>query len=205
MIQTFLQKLREFPSLLKEEYPDIIKLLHESTDKKGQGTGNMPTKQESCFAKEAFNHGFMFLNNNEVPMENGAYLKYQPNGTQKSIDFVLIEKVDDVIKSFDFDLKHTNTKSFFWNDGWFENGVIYVISYTVKKIDRLYIGFGHETPTPKDTEDMDRMVQFKKKWNSENKDDGFLKKYVRFANRYSCDQFTDDFTSARWQSVQSRL
>ena len=205
MIQTFLQKLRTFPSLLKSKYPDIIKFLHESTDKKGQGTGNMPTLHESCFAHEAFIHGFTFLKNSEVPMANGAYLKYQPNGTQKSIDFVLIEKVDDVIKIFEFDLKHTNSKSFFWNDGWFENGVIYVISYTVKKNDKLYIGFGHETPTPKDVEDMDRMVQFKKKWNSENKDDGFLKKYVRFANRYSCDQFTDEFTNARWASVESHL
>jgi len=201
MITNFLQKLRMYPDLLEQEYPETIKFLHALTDKKGQGTGNMPTHQEACFAVEAQKHGFKF----ETPTENGAFIKYQPNGTQKSIDFVLIEVVDGVSRSVQFDLKHTNTKTFYWNDGWFENDVIYVVSYTQKKQNRIYIGYGDETPTEQDKLDMAEIVEFKKKWNSENKNSGFLRKYMRFANQYSCDQFTDEFCKEKFESIERRL
>lgn len=201
MIITFLQKLRAYPELLKQEYPDTIKFLHALTDKKGQGSGNMPTNQEACFAFEAMKHGFLF----ETPSANGAFIKYQPNGTQKSIDFVLIEVVDNVMRSVQFDLKHTNTKTFYWNDGWFENDVIYVISYKHKKQNRIYIGYGEDTPTEQDKLDMDEIVGFKRKWNSENKNTGFLRKYLRFANQYSCDQFTDEFSREKFESIEKRL
>ena len=201
MITNFLQKLRTYPDLLEQEYPETIKFLHALTDKKGQGTGNMPTHQEACFAVEAQKHGFKF----DVPTENGAFIKYQPNGTQKSIDFVLIEVVDGVSRSVQFDLKHTNTKTFYWNDGWFENDVIYVVSYTQKKQNKIYIGYGEDTPTEQDKLDMAEIVEFKKKWNSENKNTGFLRKYLRFANQYSCDQFTDEFSREKFESIERRL
>jgi hypothetical protein len=201
MITNFLQKLRTYPDLLEQEYPETIKFLHALTDKKGQGTGNMPTHQEACFAVEAQKHGFKF----DAPTENGAFIKYQPNGTQKSIDFVLIEVVDGVSRSVQFDLKHTNTKTFYWNDGWFENDVIYVVSYTQKKQNKIYIGYGEDTPTEQDKLDMAEIVEFKKKWNSENKNTGFLRKYLRFANQYSCDQFTDEFSREKFESIERRL
>jgi hypothetical protein len=201
MIVTFLQKLRTFPDLLKQEYPDMIKFLHALTDKKGQGSGNMPTNQEACFAMEAQKHGFKFEN----PVTDGAYIKYQPNGTQKSIDFVLIDKIGDALRHVQIDLKHTNTKTFYWNDGWFEDDVIYVISYTQKKQNKIYIGYGDDTPTEQDKLDMAKIVEFKKGWNSENKNSGFLRKYLRFANQYSCDQFTDEFCKEKFESIERRL
>jgi hypothetical protein len=201
MITNFLQKLRTFPELLEQEYPEMVKFLHALTDKKGQGSGNLPTNQEASFAVEAQKHGFKF----EPPTENGAFIKYQPNGTQKSIDFILIEAVDGVYRYIQFDLKHTNTKTFYWNDGWFENDVIYVISYTHKKQNRIYIGYGEDTPTEQDKLDMAEIVEFKKKWNSENKNTGFLRKYLRFANQYSCDQFTDEFSREKFDSIERRL
>ena len=201
MIITFLRKLRMFPDLLEQEYVDTIKFLHSLTDKRGQGSGNMPTHQEACFAFEAQKHGFLF----EEPVVDGAFIKYQPNGTQKSIDFHLIERVDGVTTLIPFDLKHTNTKTFYWNDGWFEDKVIYVINYSVKKQNKIYIGYGDETPTAEDTADMAQIVEFKKKWNTENKNSGFLRKYLRFANQYSCDQFTDEFSKERFESIEKRL
>ena len=201
MILTFLQKLRILPGLLEQEYPDTIKFLHALTDKKGQGSGNMPTNQEACFAVEAQKHGFKF----EAPTDNGAFIKYQPNGTQKSIDFLLIEAVDGISKQVQFDLKHTNTKTFYWNDGWFEDNVIYIVSYTEKKHNRIYIGYGEDTPTEQDKLDMAEIVGFKRKWNSENKNSGFLRKYLRFANQYSCEQFTDEFCNEKFEAIEKRL
>ena len=201
MILTFLQKLRTFPELLKKGYPSTIEFLHNLTGKNGQGSGNMPTNQEACFAFEALQHGFKFEN----PTLDGGYIKYQPNGSQKSIDFVLIEKVGDLLNSVEVDLKHTNTKTFYWNDGWFEQNVVYIISYTVKGTDRIYIGYGEETPTEQDSLEMKELVEFKKKWNLEKKNTGFLKKYLRFANQYSCDQFTDEFSKEKFESIELRL
>jgi hypothetical protein len=201
MIIAFLQRLRDAPDLLKQDYPHTVKFLHSLTDKNGQGSGNMPTQQEACFAAVAQQSGFKF----ETPTDNGIFIKYQPNGTQKSIDFILIEVVDGVSRSVQFDLKHTNTKTFYWNDGWFENDVIYVVSYTHKKQNKIYIGYGDDTPTDHDKSDMAEIVEFKKKWNSENKNTGFLRKYLRFANQYSCDQFTDEFSREKFESIERRL
>jgi hypothetical protein len=204
-IKTFLKKLKAYPDLLKVNYPEMIKILHALTDKKGQGTGNMPTNQEACFAIEAQNHGFKLLKKAEHPSENGCFIKYQPNGTQQSIDFILMEVSPEGTKSVMIDLKHTNGKSFYWNDGWFEDDVIYVISYTIKKQNKIYIGFGHETPTTADREAMAQLIGIKRKLNSENENTGFLRKYVRFANQYSCDQFTEEFSAERWASVEKFL
>jgi hypothetical protein len=201
MILTFLQKLKIYPSLLEKECPEIVKFLHSLTGKNGQGSGNMPTNQESCFADEAQKHGFKF----EEPIVDGCYIKYQPYGTQRSIDFILTEVLDGVTKSIKFDLKHTNTKTFYWNDGWFEDDVIYIINYSVKKTNRLYIGYGDETPIEEDKISMAEMITLKKKLNSETKKSGFLKKYMRFANQYSCDQFTDEFTKEKFESIEKRL
>lgn len=201
MILSFLQKLRMYPNLLEQEYPEMVKFLHVLIDKKGQGSGNMPTHQEACFAVEAQKHGFLF----QEPMSDGVFIKYQPNGTQKSIDFVLIEVISGVSYSIQFDLKHTNGKTFYWNDGWFEDNVIYIINYTQKKQHKIYIGYGEDTPTEQDKKDMAEIVEFKKKWNSENKNNGFLRKYLRFANQYSCDQFTDEFSSEKFESIEKRL
>lgn len=201
MIVTFLQKLKIYPSLLEKEYSETVKFLHTLTGKNGQGSGNMPTNQEACFAYEAQSHGFKF----EDPIIDGCYIKYQPYGTQRSIDFILTEVLYGITKSIKFDLKHTNTKTFYWNDGWFEDDVIYIINYTVKKANRIYIGYGDETPIEEDKAVMAEMIALKKRLNSERKNTGFLKKYVRFANQYSCDQFTDEFTKEKFESIERRL
>lgn len=201
MIITFLQKLRETPSLLEQDYPEMAKLLHAMTNKKGQGSGNLPNSHESSFAVEAEKHGFVFGTHSD----NGLFIKYQPNGTQKSIDFVLTEVKDGVSRSVKIDLKHSNSMKFFWNDGWFENDVIYIVSYTQKKCNKIYIGYGDETPTEQDRADMAEIMELKRKWNSENKNNGFLCKYVRFANQYSCAQFTDEFSTEKFESMKKRL
>jgi len=200
-----LAKFSANPELLKRQYPEMVKRLHAMTDKNGQGSGNMPTHQESCFATEAENCGFKFIGKNENPSENGSYIKYQPNGTQQSIDFQIFEVDGGHVKKVDIDLKHAKGMSFYLNDGWFEDDVIYIVSYTSKKKDCVYIGLGKDTPSDEERELMSEIVSMKKRWNSNNKKVGSLRPYLRFANQYSCATFTPEFTKEKWESVEQFL
>lgn len=206
MITNFLQKLRTYPDLLEQEYPEMIKFLHRQGDLTlKKGFGNPPQDQEACFAVEAEKHGFKFLAKGATHSSDGCYYIYQPNGTQKKIDFILIEVVDGASRSVQFDLKHTNTKMFFWNDGWFENDVIYVVSYTHKKQHRIYIGYGEESYLESDNTAWHKVRSLIKEMNKSIKNTTFLKIYNRLANQYSCDQFTDEFSKARFESIERRL
>lgn len=202
MIVSFLQKIREFPDLLTKGYPDMIERLRSSD---GQGTGNVPTKQESCFAVELEKHGFVFLKKGETPTEDGAYFWYQPNGTQRSIDFVVTEISGKEEVNVQIDLKHTTEKAFYWNDGWFESSVLYVISFMVKKKPYVYIGFGETSCSVEETEAINRRRELIRELNSENGKVGFLRLYSRQANQYSCDKFTSEFCDEQFALVEKRL
>ena len=197
MISSLLRTLKETPSLLLGDYPDMIKFLHRQGDlclKKGYG--NAPTDQEASFAVEAEKLGFKFIKNTESPGE-GVFYKYQLNGSQSKIDFVLFEGT----KSIQFDLKSGKGESFYWNDGWFEKDVVYVISYTAKKINKVYIGLGHESYEECDNLAWNHIRETIKKMNKETKNTKFLKIYNRLANQYSCKQFTPEFTEERFNSL----
>jgi hypothetical protein len=206
MIVTLLEKLRETPSLLKQDYPEMTKFLHRQGDLTlKKGFGNPPHDQESCFAVEAEKHGFKFLAKGDTYSGDGYYYRYQLNGSQKSKDFALIEVNDGKSIQVEFDLKHTNGNLFYWNDGWFDNNVIYIISYTQKKQNRIYIGYGEES-----YEEVDNLVWGEirsqiKEMNKVVKNTKFLKIYNRLANKYSCDQFTNEFSKEKFESMKKRL
>lgn len=202
MIISFLQKIREFPDLLMKKYPDMIEKLRMSD---GQGSGNTPTDQESCFAVELEKHGFILLKKGEVRTETGAYFWYQPNGTQRSIDFVLNETVDGRSINISVDLKHSNGKMFYWNDGWFEAGVLYVISFVIKKKPLLYIGYGESSCSSEEAAAIQRRRELIRQLNSDGGKIGFLRLYSRQANQYSCDKFTSEFCDERFQEVEQML
>jgi hypothetical protein len=197
MISDFLKTLRNDPSLLRGEYPSMIKFLHRQGDLSlSKGFGNAPTDQEASFAVEAEKHGFKFIKNTEAPGD-GLFYKYQLNGSQSKIDFVLFEGT----KSVRFDLKSGKNELFYWNDGWFEEGVVYVVSYKVKKVEKLYIGLGHESYEECDNVAWKAVRETIKKMNKELKNTKFLKIYNRLANQYSCKQFTLEFSEERFNSV----
>ena len=182
------------------------KFLKKQGKPDSQGTGNAPTDQEAAFAKLLEKNDFKFLpKGTPVPTVDGNYYFYQPNGTQRNVDFLAINIVGGVRSDYKLDLKHTKGKTFYFNDGWFENGVIYVISFTIKKINKVYIGYGQDTPTEEEHEAMLEMIEFKKSWNKTKKNIGNLKKCIRYANQYSCNGFTTEFSDEKFKSIQTKV
>lgn len=202
MILDFLQRIKCSPELLMKCYPDTIEMLRMSD---GQGSGNTPTSQESCFAKELEASGFVFLKKGEKPVGMGAYFEYQPNGTQRNIDFILSEIKPEKTISVKVDLKHTTKKTFYWNDGWFEDDVLYLISFVMKKSPKVYIGYGESSCSPEETYAIQRRRELIRELNKDGGKVGFLRLYSRQANQYSCDKFTPEFCDEQFGVVNRRL
>jgi hypothetical protein len=206
MILTFLQKLKTYPDLLKAEYPEMIKFLHRQGDLTlKKGFGNVPQDQEACFAVEAEKHGFKFLAKGATYSSDGCYYRYQLNGSQHSKDFALIEVVDGISTEVEFELKSTKGNLFYFNDGWFQSNVIYIVSYVQKKQNRIYIGYGEESYLENDNIAWNEIRSQIKEMNKLSKNTTFLKIYNRLANQYSCDQFTDEFCREKFESIERRL
>jgi hypothetical protein len=206
MIITVLESIHANANLLKGKNDEMKKFLKKQGNPDSQGTGNAPTHQECAFADLLKKNGFEFLSKGTpVPTDDGNYYFYQPNGTQRNIDFLVINIAGGIRSDYKFDLKHTKGKTFYFNDGWFENDVIYIISFTIKKTDKVYIGYGQETPTDEEHKSMLEMIEFKKSWNKTKKNIGNLKKCIRYANQYSCDGFTPEFSEEKFKSVQMKL
>lgn len=194
------------PSCLEEKNSDMKKFLKTQGNPDSQGIGNSPTDQESAFALKLQSNGYKFISKGkEVPKMNGNYYFYQPNGTQRNIDFMVIDIIDGITTKYCFDLKHTNGKSFYFNDGWFEDGVIYIVSFTDKKKKKVYIGYGEETRTEKDDLAYKTIREHIKSNNTIYKNTEFLRVYLRLANQYSCTQFTKDFIEQKFNSVQKKI
>ena len=201
MITTLLKTLRDDPSLLRHNHSSMVRFLHRQGDLSlTDGFGNAPTAQEASFAIEAEKLGFKFIKNTETP-EDGLFYKYQLNGSQSKIDFVLYEGS----KTVRFDLKSGKSETFYWNDGWFEEGVIYVISYKSKKAEKIYVGLGQESYEECDNLAWNAVRETIKKMNKELKNTKFLKIYNRLANQYSCKQFTSEFSEERFNSLLRTL
>ena len=201
-----LNEIHNNPSLLKGKNGDMKKFLKTQGKPDSQGSGNTPTNQECAFASLLDTNGFKFLSKGtHVPTEDGYYYFYQLKGTQRSIDFAVASIESGKRTNYYFDLKHTNTKTFYFNDGWFENDVIYVISFTIKKINKVYIGYGEQTRTKKDHLAYTTIRKHIKENNAIYKDTDFLRIYLRLANQYSCNQFTTEFTDEKFRSVQTKL
>ena len=105
-----------------------------------------------------------------------------------------------------FDLKHTTSKSFYLNDGWFHKDVIYVVTWSPKKAEvKTFIGLGQDIPTVEETAFMAKLLELKHTTNETNKKVGCLRPYVRFANQYSCEKFSEDYSADRFAKVSAFL
>lgn len=203
MIYSILQKIHNNPDSLKGTATEKQHFLQTQGNVAAQGSGNKVTSQEACFAKILEEHGYTFVTKKDSSTKVNNY-KYQPNGTQKSPDFEVYDQ--QLNKTIKFDLKHTNSKSFYFNDGWFEKGLIYVISWSSSRLqNNVLIGYGDDIPTTEENDEMTRFIQFKKDCNRQNKKVGSLRKCVRFANQYSCQTFTDEFTQEKLKRVLESL
>ena len=207
-----LTRIRGTPSLLEKSYPELQVKLRAQGNPNSQGTGNVVSPQESSFAHELESQGFIFIPKekknahlNNLP-DNGFFYTYQANGSQAAVDFQTHEVVDKaIVKSWSYDLKHTTSEVFFLNDGWFHAGIIYIVSWKPKaSSETVFIGAGEDIPTEEETAYMNQLLKLKKDSNSTGKKVGSLCPYIRFANRYTCERFTDEFTSACFEKVMKK-
>jgi hypothetical protein len=202
-----LQHLYANPQRLEEKQPEMRKRLDLFCGK-GQGLGNKSSDHEACFAVVVGE--FMFL-----PYQSGIdgyFYQYQAHGTQRSIDFRLLEVTDGKMVDFvDLDLKHGEKEGIFLNDGKFLDNVVYVVSFSrsvkvegQKKKQREYvclIARGQDIMTDKDRARLEERQVLLRKLNDLNENGDFLVLYARSANRYECKQFTPEFVENAMMTV----
>jgi hypothetical protein len=196
-VKSLFQTISANPAILERKLPEMVAFLQRQGDMEGQGTGNKVTDQEACFADEVSKRGFQFLPKDAPNPEAGLYYRYQLKGSQQSLDFGLREyEGGQLKKEVIVDLKHTNSKSFYLNDGWFEKGVYYIVSWNAgtKKnpTRRAHIALGEDIPSAEEQAFMAELIAFKRAKNTDTKKVGSLRPYIRFANQYSCERFTPE-------------
>ena len=193
-----IKHLTNNPLLLKKKCPDMIKLLQSQGNPEAEGTGNKVTNHEAAFATKLEEYGFTLLPKNKknehllnLPTE-GYYYIYQANGAQASIDFEVMYINDKIIKeSYKVDCKHSTSQTLMLNDGWFEDDVLYVITWTSKKEVKFFIGNGSLLTTEEERKCMKEIRQKRAELNSVKMNTGKLIVRWRCANQYSMKEFTD--------------
>ena len=205
-IKSIFETIAASPALLTQECPEMVAALKSRQKKGGQGVANQTTSHEGCFARLVEERGFKPWVGKDAPTEPGLYYTHQTGGSQMPGDFRLTEIAEGVSVSKNVELKHTMGKTFYLNDGWFETGVVYVISWVdigtrvgrgaAPRIPRVLIANGEDIPTPEEVERYREIREFLKKMNSGEKKTGSLRVYLRCANQYTCDRFTPEFTTS---------
>lgn len=203
------------PSILESTAHKEMKTRLDKSCGKGQGLGNKCSDQEACFAVVCETHGvFQF---HPGGTDNGVFYKYQASGTQRAIDFRILEVKDGkIVDSIDLDLKHSSSDSIFLNDGTFLDDVVYVISFT-RLLERIkgqrkcpresvcVIAMGQNVMSPKDKLALERRFAQLKEINSVKEDLDHLTMYVRNANQFSCKKFTPEETAMSLEKTRAWL
>jgi hypothetical protein len=207
-ISTLFNFVSSKPGRLEESHPIMITKLTRAAGGTGQGLANKLPPHEAAFAVVLEEHGWRPVSDEPT----GFFYKHQANGTQQSIDFRLMEKVDGVVvRSIDTDLKHGGEgtgASIFLNDGKFMDNVVYVISFT-RLLDKVkgqrkkprenvcVIALGQDVMSDKDKSHLDRRFALLKQLNAESESTDDLVLYIRNANQFKCRRFTPEFVTDR--------
>jgi len=205
-------------AILKKEakdFPAIVAKFQGQAKKQTQSLGNKETDHEVCFAALLEELGFQFLLKKKkgdhlklLPtLVNGYYYIYQVNGSQQSLDFQTILVYDNtIILTVTYDLKHTTTDTFYLNDGWFLENIVYVVTHQRTAFTKTLIALGQHIPSEQEKQVYAKIAEAKKQLNSEkNTESSSLIVVYRFANRYRCTKFTDDWSLERFNEVISFL
>ena len=196
IIQMILQNPTEF---IQREAPLSLCTQLNSTmsKKKGQGRANGNTTQETSFAYLLEQTKILHIEKNKLPIVDGCYYIYQPNGSQRSPDFRIYDYFTNVIQwSIDLDMKQSNTDKIILNDGWFNMDTVYILSYKIK---------GQDIPTVQENEKWEQILKIKKELNSGESRVGSLLTYFRFANQYNCIKFTSELQKHYMSSISHLL
>lgn len=204
-LQNVVRSIRDTPELLERMLPDLRKFLTSKAGKSGQGVANSIPDHEVCFADVLNSNGFLFLSKDKPPLKGYPCYHHQLGGTQTKTDFHVYETINEKIVTTLIDLKHTNGKTFYLNDGWFETDTIYIVNWTEKKQQKVLIALGQDIPSDEEIEEFNRLLELKQLLNSNKRTTGSLVKYIRFANQYKCRAFTDEFVTSRFERVNAFL
>jgi hypothetical protein len=212
-----LAHMRAHPQDLEQNPTAMVAALQASLRTDGQGTGNKATAHEACIAVVLESAGFTRVPRGTTPTTDGLYYWYQLQGTQASGDFLVFE-VSGGLKRREqiLDAKHSNGVSIYLNDGTFEPGTLYIVSFT-RCLDRVpgqrkkpreqvcLLALGESIFTDKDRDAMTKWRAALRAMNAEATDTDHLRLYARSANQYDCRRFTPDFTATCWAQAQALL
>lgn len=206
--------MRTNAATLEGKPMEMLDRLKEHSDSSGQGSANEPKPHEACIAVVFEQSGILLApTRNVIPPGDGSYFWYQPGGTQQKGDFLLFEVLGGEIRNrLVIDAKHTNGSSFFLNDGWLWDGIVYIVSFCRNVCrgewrNECLIALGQDIPTEKDSEIWNSYNEAKKTMNAKRKEKqpDFLQPYFRFAHQYSCKQFDADFITSRFTNVLASI
>lgn len=210
IVRSAFQTISETPDLLERKLPEMVAFLYRQGNMEAQGTGNKPTDQEACFADVMSKRSFQFLAKDAPSPDSGLHYLYQVKGSQQEGDFALREYEGGLVKKeIMVEVKHTNGKIFYLNDGWFQKGVYYIVNWnagTAKKPAlRAHIALGEEIPSEEEQAFMTELIAFKRAKNTDTKKVGSLRPYIRFANQYSCERFTPELAATHLTNVLATI
>jgi hypothetical protein len=213
-VRNALTYIRENPNEMVLTPKDMMAKLYATVKSSGQGSANQTNPHEGCIATVLEANGFVLAPRNVIPQKSGIYYWYQPNGTQRKGDFVMFWAIDGVKKlEVIIDAKHGASETIFLNDGWFDEDTVYIISFTspvkrgTARANVCFVGMGRDIPTEEDAKIRTHIIGIKNELNKSKKTmmTSFLKICFRFANQYSCKQFTPDFNEDRFQKMLAWL
>lgn len=209
--------MRTSPQYLERKPTEMIAALQAYIKSDGQGTGNKVSEHEACIAVVLEEHGFVRAPRGTIPTTDGLWYWYQLQGSQQAGDFLVFEVKDGVKRAERIlDAKHSNSTSIYLNDGTFEPGTIYIVSFT-RCLDKIkgqrkkpreqvcFIGLGEDIFTDKDREVMVTWRAALRAMNTTDTDTDHLRVYARSANQYSCGRFTPEFAGACWAKTSASI
>lgn len=212
-----LSHMRINPHVLEQKPAAMVAALQAYIGSDGQGTGNKVSEHEACIATVLEEMGFTRAPRGTTPTTDGLWYWYQLQGSQQAGDFLIFE-VKDGVKQAEriLDAKHSNGVSIYLNDGTFEPGTIYIVSFT-RCLDRIkgqrkkpreqvcFIGLGEDIFTDKDRDVMTAWRAALRAMNAAGADTDHLRVYARSANQYSCGRFTPEFAAGCWEKTSASL
>lgn len=214
-LRTALAFMRDNPQELEKKPTGMMTFLTSYLNSDGQGSANEVKPHEACIALVLETHGFVCAPRGVYPSKDGLYYWYQIQGSQRAGDFLVFE-INHGVKTTEriLDAKHSNGLSIYLNDGTFEAGSIYIVSFT-RCLDRIkgqrkkprenvcFIGFGETVMTTKDRETLTKWRAALRAMNDVANETDHLRLYARSANQYDCKRFTPEFTAESWEKLLS--
>lgn len=212
-----LAHMRTTPQELERKPTDMVAALQAYIGSDGQGTGNKVSEHEACIALVLEDKGFVRAPRGTIPTTDGLWYWYQLQGSQQAGDFLVFE-VNNGVKRAEriLDAKHSNGMYIYLNDGTFEPGTIYIVSFT-RCLDRIkgqrkkpreqvcFIGLGEDVFTDKDRDVMVAWRAALRAMNAAGAETDHLRVYARSANQYNCVRFTPEFATGCWEKTLASL